>query len=162
MKNALTFSTTSAHAAESMNDDIVINKTATIERCVQRVREEYDDDPSHLFDDITRQDAMILNLQRASQASIDLAMHLVRVHELGAPQTSRDAFSYLAAEGHLDSEHGERLERMVGFRNVAVHEYKELNLDIVQAIIEKHLVDFTRFAERVLQTNGFRDRRDGE
>lgn len=69
-----------------MVDDVLVNKAASIERCVERVREEYEDDDRHLYEDITRQDAIILNLQRACQAAIDLAMHVVRIHGLGPPQ----------------------------------------------------------------------------
>jgi uncharacterized protein YutE (UPF0331/DUF86 family) len=65
-------------------------------------------------------------------------------------------FALLEEHGHLDSELSGRLMRMVGFRNVAVHEYQKLNLDIVQAIVEEHLSDFTQFTERVLTTDGFR------
>lgn len=139
-----------------MADDVVLNKTSIIERCLRRVREEYDDDPSNLHNDITKQDAIILNLQRACQAAIDLAMHLVREHDLGVPQESREAFALLEEQGHLDPDLSHRLMRMVGFRNVAVHEYQSLNLDIVQSIVEEHLSDFTRFTERVLKTDGFR------
>lgn len=139
-----------------MADDVVVNKTTTIERCIERVREEYAGDDRNLYDNITRQDAIILNLQRACQASIDLAMHLVRVHDLGAPQESRDAFALLKDAGFIPNELGKRLMRMVGFRNIAIHDYKKLNLDIVKSIIENHLVDFSRFTELVLSTNGFR------
>lgn len=139
-----------------MADDVMLNKTGAIERCLQRIREEYGKDPTNLRDDITKQDAIILNLQRACQATIDLAMHLVREHDLGVPQESRDAFALLEEHGHLDSELSGRLMRMVGFRNVAVHEYQKLNLDIVQAIVEEHLSGFTQFTERVLTTDGFR------
>src|SRR5204862_3354274 len=61
-------------------DDVVLNKAAIIERCVRRVREEHAGDDRRLTEDITRQDSIILNLQRACEAAIDLAMHLVRVH----------------------------------------------------------------------------------
>ena len=61
-----------------------------------RVREEYAGDEANLFKDQTRQDAIILNLQRACEAAIDLAMQRVRAHRLGVPQESRDAFSMLA------------------------------------------------------------------
>jgi len=44
---------------------VVLNKASAIEQCLQRVEEECEDDPSNLRDDITRQDASILNLQRA-------------------------------------------------------------------------------------------------
>ena len=142
-----------------MTDDVLVNKASTIERCLQRVRDEYEDDPRNLRENITRQDAIILNVQRACQAAIDLAMHLVRVHELGPPQESRDAFSLLIDAGFLPDELGQRLMRMVGFRNIAIHDYQKLNLDIVQSIVEHRLADFSRFTERVLSTNGFRNAR---
>jgi uncharacterized protein YutE (UPF0331/DUF86 family) len=142
-----------------MADDVVLNKASVIERCLQRVEDEYEGDPANLRDDITRQDAIILNLQRACQAAIDLAMHLVREHGLGVPQESREAFALLEEAGHLDAELSDRLQRMVGFRNVAVHDYQDLNLDIVQSIVEEHLSDFTDFTEQVVKTDGFRSGR---
>ena len=56
-------------------DDVVRNKVASIERCLRRVREEFRDDPRRL-DDQTIQDALALNLQRACETSIDLAMQV--------------------------------------------------------------------------------------
>lgn len=35
---------------------------------------------------------------------------------------------------------------MVGFRNVAIHDYQKLNLDIVRRIVVEHLDDFLAFA----------------
>jgi uncharacterized protein YutE (UPF0331/DUF86 family) len=37
---------------------------------------------------------------------------------------------------------------MVGFRNIAVHNYQELGIEVLQAVIEKHLDDFIRFLEQ--------------
>jgi len=59
-----------------------------IDRCLCRVREEYAHGPDALMDQ-TRQDAIVLNLLRACEACIDLAMHVVRVRRLGLPETSR-------------------------------------------------------------------------
>lgn len=97
-------------------DDVVLNKAAAIERCVHRVREEHAGDDSALERDLTKQDSIVLNLQRACETSIDLAMHLVRVANLGIPQDSREAFELLAAHSGLDRPLAERLMRMVGFR----------------------------------------------
>ena len=135
-------------------DDVVLNKAAIIERCLRRIREEYADDPSHLRDDLTRQDSIILNIQRACEASIDLAMHLVRKSALGLPQDSRDAFALLVRAGDLPSAIAEPLARMVGFRNIAVHDYRSLNLDIVQAIVDKHLDDLAAFAKHAVKRYG--------
>lgn len=125
-----------------MVDDVSLNKAAIIERCVARVRQEYADDDANLKDDQTRQAAIILNLQRACEAAIDLAMHHVRLSRLGVPQESRDAFDLLAKAGKLDPVLAEKMVKMVGFRNTAVHNYRDLNLDIVKAIIQNHLDDF--------------------
>ena len=74
-----------------MYDDIVLNKMEMINRCIKRVHEVYEGNPANL-DDYTKQDSIILNLQRACEASIDLAMHVVAVKRLGIPQNSRDSF----------------------------------------------------------------------
>ena len=139
-----------------MVDDVLLNKSATIERCLKRIEEEYGGEDAHLYDNITRQDAIILNLQRACQAVIDLAMHLVHVHHLGVPQDSRDAFTLLIDANLLEAALGDRLKRMVGFRNIAIHEYRQLNLDVVKAIIEHSLGDLRLFTEIALKTRGFR------
>ena len=72
-------------------DDVLLNKAAAIERALRRVREEHAGDDARLLLDQTRQDAIILNLQRACESSIDAAMHLVRIERLGVPQESREA-----------------------------------------------------------------------
>jgi uncharacterized protein YutE (UPF0331/DUF86 family) len=127
-------------------DDVALNKAEVIERCVRRVRAVHAGDPRNLTDDLTRQDSIILNLQRACEASIDLAMHLVRLDRLGIPQQSRDAFAMLAQAGALPADLAQTLQKMVGFRNVAVHDYASINLDIVGSIIARHLDDLLRFA----------------
>lgn len=55
-----------------MADDLLVNKAATIERCVARAREEYDADPESFAADFTRQDAAILNIQRACEAALGM------------------------------------------------------------------------------------------
>ena len=128
-------------------DDVVLNKAAIIERCIRRVREEHGGDDRRLKEDVTRQDSIILNLLRACEAAIDLAMHLVRVERLGIPQESREAFTLLASAHKLPADLADTLKRMVGFRNIAIHDYQLLNLDVVAAIIARHLDDLARFTE---------------
>lgn len=134
-----------------MPDDVVLNKAASLERCVQRIREVYAGADAHLYDNLTTQDSILLNLQRACEVSIDLAMHVVRKRRLGVPQDSRDAFELLHAGGLLDRDLATVLKRMVGFRNVAVHEYDKLNLAIVKALIAQRLDDFLTFARLMLR-----------
>lgn len=126
-------------------DEMLLNKKAIIERCLLRIQEEYAGDDNNLLNNFTKQDSIILNLQRACEAAIDLAMHVVRVKKLGIPQESRDAFMLLAAQGILEQTLAERLGAMVGFRNVAIHDYRKLNLEIVRGILVDRLEEFRKF-----------------
>lgn len=135
-------------------DDVLLNKAAIIERCLQRVDEEYRGHEQELADDYTRQDAIVLNLLRACEASIDAAMHVVRVRRLGIPQRSRDAFEMMHRARLLDSTLNERLQAMVGFRNIAIHRYREIELPILRAILERRLGDLRAFAGRLIELAG--------
>lgn len=128
-----------------MTDDVVLNKCAIIERCIQRLDQEYRGHETELVSNLLRQDSIILNLQRACEASIDLAMHLVRIHHLGLPQESREAFRFLEEKGMIDADTSARMQAMVGFRKIAVHNYQKLNIDVVRSILDRHLADFRRF-----------------
>ena len=133
-----------------MSDDVIINKAATIERCVARAREEYQSGRATFATDFTRQDAAILNIQRACEASLDMGQHVIRRERLGVPQGARDVFTLLAQAGWIGPELADTLKRMVGYRNIAVHDYQALQLPITVSIIEKHLDDFLAFARAVI------------
>lgn len=133
-----------------MVDDVLINKAATIERCVQRAREEYFIDPATFATNFSRQDAAILNIQRACEAALDMGQHLIRRERLGVPQSARDVFALLARSGWIAQGLAEGLQRMVGFRNIAVHDYQSLQLPITVAIIEKHLDEFLQYSKALV------------
>jgi uncharacterized protein YutE (UPF0331/DUF86 family) len=132
-----------------VNDDVTINKIATIERCLRRVREEVSGDIARLQNQ-TVQDSVVLNLQRACESAIDLAMHMVAVRRIGVPQDSRDAFALLRSAGVIDSRVESRMKAMVGFRNIAIHEYQRLDIRKVEGIIDHHLGDFDQFCKAIL------------
>lgn len=134
-----------------MADDVILNKAASIERCLHRIDEEYAGNEQNLIDNQTKQDAIVLNLQRACETAIDLAMYVVGQRKLGVPQDSRDAFALLQTAGMLPPELATRMQRMVGFRNVAVHEYTRLNLEIIHSIITKQLDDFRTFSSTIVK-----------
>ena len=134
-----------------MENDVVLNKVSTIERCLKRIYEVYDENPDNL-ENYTKQDSIILNIQRACEASIDLAMHLVANRKLGVPQSSRESFDLLFENDLINKALSEKMKAMVGFRNIAVHDYQDINLTIVQKVIETHLVDFEWFKMKVMET----------
>jgi uncharacterized protein YutE (UPF0331/DUF86 family) len=133
-------------------NDVILNKVTTIERCVKRIHEVYEGNSENLSD-FTKQDSIILNIQRACEASIDIAMHLVSEKKLGVPKTSREGFKLLQEAGLIDEVLAKTLMNMVGFRNIAVHDYQALQLDILEAILDKHIDDFRQFAKIILEMN---------
>jgi uncharacterized protein YutE (UPF0331/DUF86 family) len=137
-----------------MADDVILNKAASIERCLQRIVEEYAGNKQNLVANQTKQDAIVLNLQRACETAIDLAMYVVSQRKLGVPQDSRDAFALLHTADILPPDLAQRMQRMVGFRNVAIHEYTRLNLEVVHALITKQLDDFRAFSSTIVKASG--------
>lgn len=116
-------------------DDVCLNKAAVIERALRRMREEYAADPG--LASWTHVDAMTLNIERACQAAIDMAMHLVARERLGMPQGSADAFRLLEEAGHLTAETSRAMHGMVGFRNIAIHAYQQLDQAVLRHIAEQ-------------------------
>lgn len=125
-------------------DDVMYNKAAIIERCYRRIAEEYAGNPDRLKN-FTHQDAIVLNLERACQAAIDLAMHVLAMDHLGVPQSSAHAFDLLSQAGRISPEVARKMRAMVGFRNVSVHQYQELSLEVLRLAVETGHQDFMEF-----------------
>lgn len=126
-------------------DDVIINKIETIRKCISRIQEEYEGFEREFEINYTKQDSIVLNLERASQGAIDIATHIVRVKRLGVPKSTRELFVLLEENGYISKNSSENMQKMVGFRNIAVHDYQNLNLDVVKNIVTERLVDFDGF-----------------
>ena len=128
---------------------IAARKIATIVRCTDRARSERSQAGDAFRQDFTRQDAAILNVTRACESAIDLANMLVRKQRLGVPGDARESFALLERGGLIAPELSNRMQRMIGFRNIAMRQYQELNLDIVETVISSGLEDVLRFSESI-------------
>ena len=131
------------------NEAVIINKYESVERCINRINEEYENNPENLLN-YRKMDAIVLNLQRACEATTDLAMYVVSTRKLGLPQTKKDAFQILEKNKIINKKMSLNLQNMIGFRNIAIHAYKELNHDILIDVIENHLSDLVDFARLIL------------
>jgi uncharacterized protein YutE (UPF0331/DUF86 family) len=134
-----------------MNDTLV-QKIQSIQRCIQRARNIYGESGEHfLVDDYDAQDAAMLNIIRACEQAIDLANYLIKRHKLGIPASSAESFTLLAQQGLISQHHAKNLSNMVGFRNLAVHEYQRIDYTIVVYILEEGLEDLIRFVDEIVQ-----------
>lgn len=124
-------------------NDIVLNKKESIERCISQIRSYYALPSAVEFEeDYLKQDAIAINLQRACEQCIDLANHTIKTLKLGLPKESRESFSLLANAKIVPRELAQRLEGMVGFRNILVHEYQRMDLvEFTNCIIRAYAKD---------------------
>jgi len=129
--------------------DVVLAKVAAIQRCLKRIKETTKLDPNRL-DNIDEQDIFVLNLQRAVQAAVDLAIHIVASEGLGLPDTIKDNFKFLKKAGIINEELAQRMESMVGFRNIAIHDYQAIDGNILKSILSNNLKDLEDFYTTVL------------
>ena len=131
-----------------MSDEVVRAKAASVDRWLLRLHRAWDGNHDRLQDQ-TVEDALLLNLQRSCEACISIAMHVIARKKLGVPQESRQAFVLLEEAGILQRELSRRMQDMVGFRNVIVHQYLELDRRILRTILDERLGDFADFTRAV-------------
>ena len=133
-----------------MDKIIVENKIESLRKCLLRLEQRCPDTLDALLRDVDAQDVLVLNISRAVQLCVDISLHILSCREQPVPDTMGQAFSELASSGIIDDDLAEKMRRLVGFRNIAVHNYKEINWAIVYAIAKENLIDFKQFAKQVL------------
>ncbi len=130
--------------------EVIMSKLESIEKCIKRIEQKKNEKEFDL-EDYDYQDIIVINIQRACQQAIDVAMFICAEKGLGFPKDSADAFAKLLEEKIISQEIFNRMKSMVGFRNVAIHEYQNINYEIVKAILDKHLEDFEKYNKELIE-----------
>ncbi len=133
--------------------DIIQAKIAITQRSLKRISDTTGL-KSETLSDLDCQDIFVLNLQRAIQAAIDCAAHIIADEGLGLPLSLKEHFSILATEKILSENLAKKMQAMVGFRNIAVHEYENINIDILKNILDHHLQDLEEFNTAIFKHTG--------
>lgn len=133
-----------------MDRTLIEEKLESLRRCVRRIEDKRPDRVETLRDDWDLQDIIALNLTRAVQLCVDIAAHLIAESEQMPPDTMAESFDRLCDMQVITDELARRLKGAVGFRNIAVHQYKSVDWQIVHAITHDHLGDFKQFARAVV------------
>ena len=131
-------------------DEILINKKTSIDRCIKRINEDFQED---FLTNYTKQDAVILNIERACQAAIDMGNRLLKINNLGLPQSNRDTFLKLEKNKIINIDLSRKMQAMSGFRNLAVHDYSSVNIEVVVNIVKNHLQDIQLFSEVIIENH---------
>jgi uncharacterized protein YutE (UPF0331/DUF86 family) len=89
----------------------------------------------------------------ACEQAIDMANRATYLHKLEIADDTAETFVVLAKAGLIPPDLAQSMKRMVGFRNVAVHEYQELDVQKVRHIIEHRLDDLLAFSKAMLRAD---------
>ena len=82
--------------------------------------------------------------------------HVISQSELPPPGTMGEGFEHLAELQVIPRQLAERLQKAVAFRTILVHNYTNINWDIVANILTQHLTDFVQFAQAIDRINNDR------
>ena len=134
----------------SIDKKVIGEKLLSLNRCLERVKLHTPANVEALQSDFDTQDIICLNIQRAVQISVDIAAHILaeQLHE--QTPTMAETFLALSQHGLLDSQLASCLAKAVGFRNIAVHEYNTLDMNILYSIITKEIGCFYEFSDAVV------------
>jgi len=132
-----------------MDNDLLVSKMGTIERCCKRARDEYEKDPTTFVGDITRQDAATLNVIRAWEAAVEMGDYVLGNLDLGPARDEREVIALLVEHGWIDAALAEDLKRTGEFCR-AEWDYQAAPLPALVTIIKRGLDEFDAYARALL------------
>ncbi len=127
-----------------------MRKLDALTRCVGRIEEKRPSTLEQLIANIDTQDIISINLERAVQVSVDIGAHIISDLSVPPPKTMGEVFAILSAQGIISVESDVALRRAVGFRNLSVHAYDQVDWERVFDIIHERLDDFRNFAKAII------------
>jgi len=132
----------------------ILPQVDTIARCLERIESKKPFSLSDLQNNFDLQDIVSINLERAIQASVNIAAMIIAKSQQPAPLEMSESFQVIQRMGYIQESVCERMKKATGFRNLMVHEYEKIDWAIVFQITEHHLVDFKTFVKEILKKFG--------
>lgn len=90
-------------------------------------------------------------LQEMIETCLDIGKHIISDQRLRSPDDYRDIFTVLGEEKILPQKAANTMRQMVGFRNIIIHMYEKIDLELVFTSATKRLGDFDTFSKYILK-----------
>jgi len=133
-----------------VDKNVVLRKLSELEIYVAQVKEFSNITLQQYKADWKTQRIIERTLQMIIETCVDVANHIISDSDMRPPKTYADTFRVLSENEILGTKLFTVLEKMVKFRNIVVHQYEEVDAEIVMVILEKHLGDFEEFKKTIL------------
>ena len=132
-----------------VDHDLILAKSASVKKRLNRINQKHQIEKSLFLEDLDCQEIILFNLQMAIQECVDIASHIISEEGWGVPGSTNEMFYLLEENGYLDRDMTEKMVKCVGFRNILVHEYTRIELDLVHEIAEKDIHDLERYLKAI-------------
>ena len=134
-----------------IDTSLILAKASKVQGHLGRVREKRSVNLDEFLTDLDRQESILFNLQMAIQNCIDMAGHIISDQELGVAGSTNEMFYMLQEAGYLTPKLTEKMVAAVGFRNLIVHEYKNIDLRKVYQIAHHDIEDLEQYLKAILK-----------
>ena len=134
-------------------DKLVLDKKIdSILRCLNRIQQRLPDTEAEFLVDYDAQDVVVLNLTRAIQMNVDIATYILANNDQAVPTTMAEAFASLEHLKIITPNIADKMKRSIGYRNVAVHNYDDIDLIITYDIARHHLGGFKDYIKQIISS----------
>jgi uncharacterized protein YutE (UPF0331/DUF86 family) len=104
-----------------------------------------------LSSDFTKFWAVERGLQVAIESIFDIGNYLIAILNFEKPTEYRDILFILAKHKIIPQAFANKLNGIAGFRNILVHEYFDINLNLVYANLQKTPQQFRQFVQYIVR-----------
>jgi uncharacterized protein YutE (UPF0331/DUF86 family) len=90
----------------------------------------------------------------STQSAIDIATYIIAENGLRKPSTYRETFEILEEQRMIPEDLANDLSDLAGFRNVLVHIYWELDMNVIYGILQNDLrvlMEFKKIVKELLE-----------
>lgn len=130
--------------------NVVLRKLSELDIYLAQLKEFSNITLEHYKADWKMQRIVERTLQIIIESCVDIANRIISDSGMRPPKTYADTFRVLSENGIIATNLFTVLEKMAKFRNIVVHQYEEVDAEIVMVILEKHLRDFEEFKKTIL------------
>ena len=88
-------------------------------------------------------------LQVSVECIVDIGNEIISALQLQRPERYRDIPYILAKARIIPNTFADTVAGMVGFRNILVHDYASINLELVYKFLQTRLPDFEAFTKHI-------------
>lgn len=131
---------------------MILRKLAAIDDYLGQIREFSDVSVDTYRSDWRTQRIVERTLQIMIETCADIANHIISDRNMRIPTSYADTFKVLLENNAIDKDLFSVMEKMAKFRNIVVHQYEEVDAEIVIIILRKHLDDFMRFKKAIFSS----------